>query len=592
MIVAVVQLGGLLVLGCLGMLSPATVYLVMGVACARGVFGLVHRQQKAVSFCARTDRGGLAPQLAVRQVDPGKLSAGLRDAVDPSLDPVQDAGGSGDRRAGRLHVAGGTGEHVCHRHRQRPDAEGCQRVLLRRREGTSPRALGHRSPLRVVVGAFCLLLALTGDRLAILFFSSKYAGTGPILLLLALGVLANTVGITAGNGLWAIERPSANFAADLCVLGLTLVLAFRLVHPYGVVGVAIATLAGTVVGSLGEMRDPAAVHPFDFLRRRIVRTTNSHEPFFLQFVQHHGAGSVRTPAGRCRRPPDAWAHLPFERPAGSRSGMLRGGGNRRPELYRIHVGTLPCGRLSSHSGREGGQSAPAPRVFPGSPGRLWFGYVWLSLVWVERLQGSNVREAVQISMPLLLAIAGSMFVRTTSQLRTLLRAYGWAIVPLTLSLVAIRLGVVQALGVNPPRVLGLTAALVGCVFLSRLRIAAGFRCWAGAPALLDRRFPAAEWPPPRCLSCRSIHPLYRHLLASGGGGSLVGLAIALFYTPIFQERFFAEGEGTLGDVVEGNFLSFGRFETWPELWEEAWRHPVLGGGVGSARTSCRKSMRT
>ncbi len=226
----------------------------------------------------------------------------------------------------------------------------------------------------------------------------------------------------------------------------------------------------------------------------------------------------------------------------------------------------------------------ATASFPWRPWALWFGYVWLSLIWVDRLQGSNVREAVQISMPLLLAIAGSMFVRTTSQVRTLLRTYGWAIVPLALSLAAIRLGVVQALGVEPaPRVLGLTAALVGCVFLSgfpdrRLVPLLGWGACLGLTTLSGSRMATVV-----LLIVPAIHPLYRNLLARVAVvAGMVGLAIALFYTPIFQERFFAEGEGTLGDVMEGNFLSFGRFETWPD---------IMGRGLAAPRFGRRRRLR-
>jgi hypothetical protein len=234
---------------------------------------------------------------------------------------------------------------------------------------------------------------------------------------------------------------------------------------------------------------------------------------------------------------------------------------------------------------EGAIHPAATASFPWQPWALWLGYVWLSLIWVDHLEASNVREAVQISMPLLLGIAGSMFVRTTSQLRTLLHAYGWTIVPLTLSLAAIRLGLVHALGMEPaPRVLGLTAALVGCVFLSEIpnRRLVPLLGWAACIALTT--LSGSRMATVVLLVVLAIHPLYRHVLTRVAVvGSMLGLAIALFYTPTFQERFFAEGAGTVADVVEGNFLSFGRFETWPGLWDEACRHPVFGGGVGATR---------
>jgi O-antigen ligase len=79
-----------------------------------------------------------------------------------------------------------------------------------------------------------------------------------------------------------------------------------------------------------------------------------------------------------------------------------------------------------------------------------------------------------------------------------------------------------------------------------------------------------------------FHPLTRHrawnLIAAG---LLVLLALGLFYTPYFQQRFFYTGSGTLEDLFAGEFLSFGRFEAWPDIWDEAWLHPWLGAGVGT-----------
>lgn len=221
--------------------------------------------------------------------------------------------------------------------------------------------------------------------------------------------------------------------------------------------------------------------------------------------------------------------------------------------------------------------------FPWKPWAIWFGYVWLSLAWTQHLQFGNVREAVQISMPLLIGVAGSLFVRTMPQLESLVRAYSWTLVPLMFSLALIRLGVAEALGLEPaPRVLGLTAALVGCVFLSGIqqRRMVSLLGWGACIALTT--ISGSRMATVVLLIVPAIHPLYRRKLTRMAIiTGLVGLGIALFHTPVFQERFFADGAGSLSDVFEGNFLSFGRFETWPDLWEEAWQHPVFGAGVGS-----------
>jgi O-antigen/teichoic acid export membrane protein len=98
------------------------------------------------------------------------------------------------------------------------------------------------------LGGFCFLTFVAGDHLAVFFYGDKYAGIGSIIAILALSMLANSMSITIGNGLWAMERPSANFRADLCTLLATVAAAAFLVPSIGVLGAALATLAGTTTG--------------------------------------------------------------------------------------------------------------------------------------------------------------------------------------------------------------------------------------------------------------------------------------------------------------------------------------------------------
>jgi O-antigen/teichoic acid export membrane protein len=248
--VAVVQLGGMLLLGLLGRLSPAAVYLVMGAACGAAFVGWLIAGHTPFRFVPGQI---VADWWQNWRLGGWALASFLLGCTTPLILPWILCNAHGEAATGVLAacmlVVGianmfvlGLGNFLMPKAAMafhRGGTKECCRVLW-----------ASAAIYAVVVGSFCLLLALTGDRLAILLFSSKYAGTGPILLVLALGVLANTVGMTAGNGLWAIDRPHANFAADVCVLGITLLLAFRLVYPLAVIGIAIAALTGTVVGSL------------------------------------------------------------------------------------------------------------------------------------------------------------------------------------------------------------------------------------------------------------------------------------------------------------------------------------------------------
>lgn len=102
--------------------------------------------------------------------------------------------------------------------------------------------------LIITLGPFCLLLLAAADLPTVLLYGPQYTGTGPVLALLSTTILVNSLGIIAGNGLYALQRPGANLAADLCCLTTTVALALCLVSPLGVTGAAAASLVGTTLG--------------------------------------------------------------------------------------------------------------------------------------------------------------------------------------------------------------------------------------------------------------------------------------------------------------------------------------------------------
>jgi O-antigen/teichoic acid export membrane protein len=60
----------------------------------------------------------------------------------------------------------------------------------------------------------------------------------------------NGISIVAGNGLWAIHQPRSNFVADVCCMSVTLIAAALLIHPFGALGAALATLGGTLTAAI------------------------------------------------------------------------------------------------------------------------------------------------------------------------------------------------------------------------------------------------------------------------------------------------------------------------------------------------------
>ena len=103
------------------------------------------------------------------------------------------------------------------------------------------------------LGSIALAGFAVGGPIAALVYGPQFGGTGVVIGVLSLGVLANSVGVTAGNGLWALERPSANFAADLVALVFVIPTTVLLVPRLGPLGAALAILSGTTADAIVRM---------------------------------------------------------------------------------------------------------------------------------------------------------------------------------------------------------------------------------------------------------------------------------------------------------------------------------------------------
>jgi O-antigen/teichoic acid export membrane protein len=100
------------------------------------------------------------------------------------------------------------------------------------------------------LGSFCLIATFFGNYLAMFVYGAKYHGAGPIIAVLSVASLFDALGLTANNGLWAIDRPAANFPADIAQLIVTLSMALWFVFPLGPLGIAIAMVIGRAVGAM------------------------------------------------------------------------------------------------------------------------------------------------------------------------------------------------------------------------------------------------------------------------------------------------------------------------------------------------------
>ena len=247
--VAVLQVAALLWLGSTGRLSATTVYAVMAASCAGPCLAWFALRQQPLQFSrarAVADwwhnwffaRWALATQLIGSSTPlllPWLVLALRDEAVTGVLAASDTLCGLGyafvtavcnylTPRAAAAFAAGGV--------------EDLRRILA-------------KTGLLFIatLGPFCLVAFLWGGWLLHLVYGSEYAHSGLVLATLSAAALATSLGMTAGNGLWAMEQPQANFAADAGTLAVTVVAAFCLVEPLGALGAALATLLGAASGT-------------------------------------------------------------------------------------------------------------------------------------------------------------------------------------------------------------------------------------------------------------------------------------------------------------------------------------------------------
>lgn len=101
----------------------------------------------------------------------------------------------------------------------------------------------------IAIGSVCVVAFGAGEIVISVLYDGRFPEAGQLVGLLTLSVLANALGALAGNGLWAIDRPRANFVADITTLAIAILCALLLVKPYAAFGAALATLLACAGGA-------------------------------------------------------------------------------------------------------------------------------------------------------------------------------------------------------------------------------------------------------------------------------------------------------------------------------------------------------
>ncbi|MFQ5730471.1 MAG: lipopolysaccharide biosynthesis protein [Planctomycetaceae bacterium] len=242
--VAILQLGGLAALALGGELTVGRAYLVMAVACGAAAAGWWLFRSERVCF----DTSRFLPDWKQNwSFSKWALSSHVVGCSTPYILPWFVAAVDGTAATGVLAACStligianaftmGLGNYLTPK-AARSYANGgvpeLRRVLVK-----------TGLLFTVTVGGFAVASLFAGNVLAVAFYGDEYAGAGPILAALAFALFANSISVTAGNGLWAMGRPSANFRADVCALIATVIAALLLTPLYGVMGAALSSLIG------------------------------------------------------------------------------------------------------------------------------------------------------------------------------------------------------------------------------------------------------------------------------------------------------------------------------------------------------------
>jgi O-antigen/teichoic acid export membrane protein len=112
----------------------------------------------------------------------------------------------------------------------------------------------HKTTFLVTLAmvAFTAGVLVFGERLVVLIYGSQYAGSGPIVSVLVLSLLAGAVALGFDAALYAMNRPNAVFLANVLGLSATVCAGFTLAKYYGPLGAAYGLLMASIVTTISK----------------------------------------------------------------------------------------------------------------------------------------------------------------------------------------------------------------------------------------------------------------------------------------------------------------------------------------------------
>lgn len=248
--IAIGQIGGLLVLAHLGMLSASRAYWVAGLFCGLSVLGWLWWDRDAYEVRLSEYTTDLKKNWLL-----GKwvFASGLIWAVGANLYPWLVAAFHGVPSAGVWAACVGVvsignpilkgtqnliGPKISHEH-----AEKGLRALHRW-------VLRVTAILAVPLVLLCLAMFVWGGRLLTLLYGNQYAGNGLVVSILGLNLLVTVLGFSFSRALFALERARVDFLANLIALFLMVTVGIWLVRALGPLGAAFGLFGASLVASV------------------------------------------------------------------------------------------------------------------------------------------------------------------------------------------------------------------------------------------------------------------------------------------------------------------------------------------------------
>ena len=104
----------------------------------------------------------------------------------------------------------------------------------------------------VFMAGFTICICVVGARLITLVYGDQYAGGGPIVYVLVVSLLATSISLGVDAALYAMDRPESIFYANCFGMGVTVLFGFWMAKYYGPLGAAWGLLAAAIVTSTSK----------------------------------------------------------------------------------------------------------------------------------------------------------------------------------------------------------------------------------------------------------------------------------------------------------------------------------------------------